>query len=349
MNKDFLIDLLSTSSPSGNEILLQKKVYDYAQTFSDEVFYDYAANVYGCINPQENYKVMLAAHSDEICLRIVSIEENGYLKVLNTGGVNFNMYLDHQVKIFNGKETIYGAVVANSNSYSSNIKASDIYIDIGATNKKEAEKYVKHGDWVLFNNDCCQLVGNKIMGRALDDRLGVFVIFEALKKVKEKGCNVSMYSVSTTNEETTSKGAYYASAKIKPNIAIAVDVTFASDFPGSAIGNSGKVILGCGPVIDSGSTLNRILNKKIAQIAEEKNIKVQYELSNGNTGTDERRIQYSCEGIPTILISIPLRNMHSPAEVASIDDLESCIDLIAEFISSLPAEGLDLDPFKEEF
>ncbi len=349
MNKDFLWDLLDTPSPSGNEIRLQRKVYNYGLEYADEMSNDYAGNVYACLNPQEAYTVMLAAHSDEICLRVVSIDERGFLKVINTGGVNYNMYLGHQVQIFNGKDSIYGAVVANSNSYSAGIKVDELYIDIGAKNKEDAQKYVKHGDWVLFNNHVCQLQNERIMGKALDDKLGLFVIFEALKKAKELNCQTKVYAVSTTNEETTSKGAYYAAMKVKPDIAIAVDVTYASDFPGSAMGKTGKVILSGGPVIDNGSTLNRLLNKKIVKVAEKHDISVQYELSNGNTGTDERRIQYADKGIPCALISIPLRNMHSPSEVADLHDLQACIDLIAYFLSEIECEGLDLNPFNEVF
>ncbi|MDO4377686.1 MAG: M20/M25/M40 family metallo-hydrolase [Erysipelotrichia bacterium] len=349
MNNDFLWDLLATSSPSGNEIQLQKKVYNYALGYADEVSNDYAGNVYACLNPQNRYTVMLAAHSDEICLRVISIDERGFLKVINTGGVNYNMYLGHQVRIFNGKDSIYGAVVANNNLYSANIKAEELYIDIGAKNKEDAQKYVKHGDWVLFNDSVCQLQNDCIMGKALDDKLGVFVIFEALKKAKELSCQTKVYAVSTTNEETTSKGAYYAAMKVKPDIAIAVDVTFASDFPGSAIGKTGKVVLSGGPVIDNGSTLNRLLNKKIIETAKKYDIDVQYELSNGNTGTDERRIQYADKGIPCALISIPLRNMHSPSEVADLHDLKACIDLIAHFLNEIEYNGLDLNPFNEVF
>lgn len=347
MEKQFLKELLLTSSPCGNEMLFQKKVMKFAEEFADEVSYDSAANVYATIGKDNSYKVMLAAHSDEIGLRVISIENNGYLKVIKTGGVSYPMYLGHQVRVFNGKEFIYGAIVANNDLYEKKVKAEDIFVDIGASSKQEAEKYVKHGDHVLFNNDYCELLENKIASRALDDKSGVFVIFEALKRAKQLQPKVCVTSVSTTNEETGSKGAYYASNKIKPDIAIAVDVTYASDFPGSATGDTGKVLLGHGPVIDNGCTLNRILNKRIAKVAKENNISVQYELTAGYTGTDEKQIQLTNLGVPTAIISIPLRNMHSPAEVISYKDLEDCIELIAQFVSSIEENGIDLDPFKE--
>ena len=347
MDKQFLEELLSTSSPSGNEVRLQEKVIKFAKEFADEVSYDNAINVYATIGKENKYNVMLAAHSDEIGLRVISIEDNGYLKVTRTGGVSYPMYLGHQVIVFNGKDTINGAIVANDDLYEKKVRAEDIFVDIGASSKQEAEKYVKHGDHILFNCSLNYLLEDKITSKALDDKSGVFVIFEALKRAKQLNPKVSVTAVSTTNEETGSKGAYYASNKVKPDIAIVVDVTFASDFPGSATGDTGKVVLSGGPVIDNGCTLNRILNKKIAEVAKQHDIAVQYELSAGHTGTDEKNIQFTNNGVPTILVSIPLRNMHSPAEVASLKDLNDCIELIAQFVASIDADGIDLDPFKE--
>jgi len=348
VNKDFLFKMLKTPSPGGCEIVLQKSIVEYMNDSVDEVRVDTAGNVYSLINTSSPYKVLLDGHIDEICLRVIDFTSDGYLKVARTGGVRACMYLGQKVRIFNGKDVIYGAVVADKDLYKKETDATDLTIDIGATSKDDAKKYVKHGDWVIFDTDVRELVNDCITARAMDDRIGVFIILEAIKKAKELGATVGVCACSVTGEETNGKGAYYAASHFKPNISIVVDVTFASDFPSSEKGDTGEVNVGGGAVIDHGVSLNRIINNKLEAVAKKYNIPIQFELSSGNTYTDEGRIQYSNIGVPTALVSIPLRNMHSPAEVGSLKDIKACIDLIAHFLCEID-EKFDANPFLEEF
>lgn len=348
MNKEFLMKMLKTPSPGGCEVVLQKKIAEYMNDAVNEVRVDTAGNVYSLINTSSTYKVLLDGHVDEICLRVVDITSDGFIKVARTGGVRTQMYLGHKVKIFNGKDVIYGAVVADRTLYKEKLAPSELTIDIGAENAQQAKQHVKHGDWVVFDTDVRELLNDCITARAMDDRIGVFIVLEAIKKAKELGTTVGVAACSVTGEETNGKGAYYAATHYKPNIAIVVDVTFASDYPSSEKGDTGEVKVGGGAVIDHGVSLNRIINNKLEAVAKKYHIPIQFELSDGNTHTDEGVIQYTNIGVPSALVSIPLRNMHSAAEVGSLKDIQACIDLLAYFLHEID-ENFDTNPFTEEF
>ena len=345
MNKEFLFELLRTGSVSGNEIELEKKIYDYMQDKADLVTVDELGNVTAVVNPDAQFKVLLAGHADEIGLMVSAVGSDGMLMVTKIGGIYTTTYPGHKVRIYTKNGVIYGAV-ANSREIAKNkdLEASDLRIDIGAKDREDALKYVELGDTVTFDTDVRELLNDCISGRALDDRIGAFIVMEALAKAKKKGASVGCYAVSTTGEETTGNGAYFSASRVKPNIAIAVDVTYTSDNCGISAADTGDISVGKGPVICNNPSIHKKVNQHLRSCAQSLNMAVQTEAASGRTGTDGDIMHKTGIGVPFALVSIPLRYMHSPAEVGSLKDIQDCIDLLAEFIVSCTAD-MNLKPF----
>ena len=345
MNKEFLFKLLRTGSVSGNEAELEKKIYDYMQDKADLVTVDELGNVTAIINPDAQFKVLLSGHADEIGLMISAVGSDGMLMVTRIGGIYTTAYPGHKVRIYTKNGILYGAV-ANSHQIAKNkeIDASDLRIDIGAKDRDDALKYVDLGDTVTFDTDVRELLNDCITGRALDDRLGAFIVMEALAEAKKKGASVGCYAVTTTGEETTGNGAYFTASRVKPNIAIAVDVTYTSDNCGISAAETGDIAVGKGPVICNNPSIHKKVNQQLRACAQKLNMELQTEAASGRTGTDGDIIHKTGIGVPFALVSIPLRYMHNPAEVGSLKDVQDCIDLLAEFFVSCTAD-MNLKPF----
>lgn len=345
MNKEFLFEMLRTGSVDGNEAELEKKIFDYMQDKADEVTVDEMGNVTAAVNPSSPFKVLLAGHADEIGLMVSAVGEDGSLMVRKIGGVNVGTYPGHKVRIYTDKGIIYGAV-ANSREISGNkdLEASGLRIDIGATDRAEALKHVQLGDTVTFDTDVRELLNDRITGRALDDRVGAYIVMEAIAEAKKRGASVGCYGVTTTGEETTGNGAYFTASRVRPDIAVAVDVTYTSDNCGISIAESGDISLGKGPVLCNNPTVHKKLNVCLRSCAEKLGMNLQTEAASGRTGTDGDTIHLTGIGVPFALVSIPLRYMHNPAEVGSLKDIQECIDLLAEFLTAC-SEDMDLRPF----
>lgn len=346
MNQEFLFEMLDTMSVSGNEIRLQKKVIKEMKPYADEIRTDNTGNVICVLNPEADFKVLLAGHIDEIGLIVTHILPDGLLKVAKAGGIHACTYPGHQVMIYHGENKIPGAVIFNDAMTKGDIKDKDLYIDIGAKDAADARKYVEEGDPVHLNTYHLPLQNGLLCARAIDDRGGAFIVLEALKKAKEMGCKIGVYAATTVGEETTMRGAYWAASRVKPDVAIAVDVTFAQDYPGTDPAESGDVKLGGGPVICNSSIANKKVNDLLKKCARENDIPYQVESFLGRTGTDADKMHQSAEGVVTALVSLPLRYMHSPSEVCQIQDIEHAINLLAVFLCVI-GKDTDLDPFAE--
>ncbi len=344
MNKQFLYTLLDSMSVSGHEIPMQKKVIEEMTPYCDRIDTDYTGNVTCILNPNAPFKVMFAGHIDEIGLIITHIRENGLLDVSKAGGIYPTVYPGHQVVVHGRHKTIYGSVIINRGMMKGDLKDSDLMIDIGAKDKADALQYVNVGDPIHLNTYHQEFINGYISARAIDDRGGAFIILEALKRAKEKGCEIGVYATTTVGEETSMRGAHWASSRIQPNVAIAVDVTYAQDYPGSTPELNGNIQLGKGPVICHSSMANKKVNDLLIAIAKEKNIPYQEETFIGRTGTDADKIHVAGPGYTTALLSLPLRYMHSPSEMCHEDDIENSIELLSEFLCHIN-ENTDLDPF----
>ena len=345
MNKDFLFEILNTASVSGNETELEKKIFHYMQDKADLVTVDELGNVTAVLNPDASFKVLAAGHADEIGLMVSAIGSDGMLMVTKIGGIYPTTYPGHKVRIHTKNGILYGAV-ANTREIAKNkeLKASDLRIDIGATDRADAQKYVELGDTVTFDTDVRELLNDRITGRALDDRLGAFIVMEALAKARAAGASVGCYAVATAGEETTGNGAYFTASRVKPNIVLAVDVTYTSDNCGISEAETGDIALGKGPVICNNPSIHKKVNEHLRFCARKLGMSIQTEAASGYTGTDGDIMHKTGIGVPFALISIPLRYMHNPAEVGSLKDVQDCIDLLAEFFTSCTAD-MNLKPF----
>ncbi len=343
-NKEFLYALLDTMSVSGHEIPLQKKVIAEMKPHCHEIRTDYTGNVVSILNPDAPFKVLLAAHIDEIGLIVTHIQEDGILRCGKAGGVRAINYPGHQVVIHGENGPIIGSVAYWHDLVKSDLKVEELRIDIGARDAADARKYVQEGDPVHFNTYHQEMINGFLSARAVDDRGCAFIILEALKRAKEYGCQIGIYAATTTGEETTGRGAYWAGSSIQPDVAIAVDVTFASDCPG-AKPDSGTVKLGGGPALCNSSIGNRKVNALLKETAAKHHIPWQIESYMGRTYTDADQLHKTSSGVTTALISLPLRYMHTPCEVCSLADIENSTELIARFLCKIGPDT-NLDPFQ---
>lgn len=345
MNKDFLMELLCSNGVSGSEAEIEKKIYDRMMLIADVVSVDEMGTVTAVVNPQAPFRVLMTGHADEIGLMVTAVTPDGFLKVTNIGGVYATTYPGHKVRIHTGKGIIYGAVVNTRElCKKEGLKASDLTIDIGAVDREDALKAVSLGDTVNFDTDVRELLNGRITGRAMDDRVGAYIVMEALTLAKERGASVGVYAAATTGEETTGNGAYFTASRVHPNIAIAVDVTYTSDYAGIDVGLTGDISVGKGPVICNNPSIHKKVNEKLLEAAAKQNMAVQIEAANGHTGTDGDIMHRTCLGVPFALVSIPLRYMHCPDEVGSLKDIQDCAELLAQFLCDC-SENMNLKPF----
>ena len=340
MNKKWLNEILNTPSPSGSEYILQRKIKQYMSEYVDEQITDDQGDLINVINPNSEIKVLLAAHADEISLIVDGYNSNGTLKVSANGGISASVYLGSHVDVVVDDEVYAGVVGTNHNiDKKGDLKASDLFIDLGMS-LEQTKELIPLGSYVVHSQSPKDLANDYFSARALDDRLGVFIINSALIKAKEKGAKIGVYSASTVGEETTTRGAYYVSNIVKPDFAIIVDVTYASDYIGSDV--RCDINVGNGGVICHGSLPNKILNKKLKDTARKLNLPIQEEVWPARTCTDGDTIIKTNDGTPIVLFSIPLRYMHSPVEIASYKDVESMIEILSEFLADI-TEKVDLN------
>lgn len=343
MDIKFIGEMINRISPSGREENLQKLLYSRYKTDFEEFTVDEQGNLTGVFNVGKNFSVMLAAHADEISLIVTGYNPDGTLQVEKNGGIRAGLYVGAKVKILTPDKIIFGAVGTNDElQKKSDVTAEDLFIDIGCDDKSEAEKLVPKGSYAVHDSSLAPLANGKYCARAFDDKIGVYIIFEAAKKARLLGADCAVYATATTGEETTGRGAYFAASKLKPDVCVTVDVTYATDYKGS--GEPGDVNIGKGGVICLGSVPNGKLNEILKKCAEELSLPVQYEVFAGRTGTDSDTMLKTCEGIPQVLFSVPLRYMHSPVEVLSERDVDGMIEILAHFIAKLN-ENVNLLPY----
>ncbi|MFD1851194.1 M20/M25/M40 family metallo-hydrolase [Oceanobacillus bengalensis] len=337
-NQEFLLELLKTPSPSSMEMEIQKKWIDYVKDFADKIITDNAGNAIGVLNPDADFKVLLAGHCDEIALVINRIDENGFLHFDKMGGINPKAAVGMRVTVlgYNGATTgVIGVNAQHHGGLKNDFDLHDLFIDCGYKSKEEASEYIQIGDLCVYKTEPEILMDRYVAGRGLDNRTGAFIVAEVLKRLSEKNVKVGVYAASTVNEETNMGGAYFAAAGIEPTMAIACDVTFATDYPGVNKNKHGDVRLEGGPVLAKGAPINIKINKLLEKAAKKLNMAVQYELTPRMTGTDADKMRLTGKGVPVSLVSLPLRYMHSPVESASFQDIDEEIDLLVTMIADL--------------
>jgi endoglucanase len=344
-SRNFLFKLLKTHSPSGNETALQKEWINYVKKFA-EVDTDEAGNAIACINKDAGFKVLLSGHADEIAMMVCRIDENGFIRFGKSGGINTQILPGLKVEILGYGGNISGVIgytLDKDRKLPASPECKDFYIDCGAKKASELAKIVRTGDYIVYKSEPEILLNDRLCCKALDDKTGSFIVAETLKRLSSKKLNVGVYAASSAGEETNLRGAYFAGARIQPDMAIACDVTFNTDTPGEDRPERPQVELGKGPALSVGSPVNVRVNELLEKAAKKSRVKLQFELTPARTCTDADKILFSGRGVPVALVSLPVRYMHSPVEIASMQDIESIIKLLVTMIENLSGKE-DLRP-----
>jgi endoglucanase len=342
---NFLRTLVNTPSPTGHEVRGQRVWLDYAKQFAEETFSDAYGNCVAVLNKGGSPRLMLAAHADEIAMSVNFISDEGFIYVRKMGGVDAAITKAQRVVIHSRNGAVKGVVgnvaphLMREEKESKVPKIHDLFIDIGAGSRKEAEKIVRIGDPITLADEFDLLRNDLAVARAFDNRIGTFAVAEALRLLKESKIKLhaEICAVSNVQEEVGLLGARQIAYSLKPDVALVVDVTHATDYPTVSKTQHGDVKIGGGPVLTHGGPNHPEVVKRIEAVAKAKKIPLQHGAMSSNSGTDTDVIFWTRGGIASALVSLPNRYMHSPVEVVSLKDLEKIPELLAAFAQSLKA------------
>jgi endoglucanase len=347
---NFLRTLVNTPSPTGHEVRGQRAWLDYAGPLADETFSDAYGNCVAVLNRGGSPRVMLAAHADEIAMAVNYIDGEGFIYVRKMGGVDAAITRAQRVVIHTRRGPVKG-VVGNVAPHLTKLegdpkppKIHELFIDIGAGSRRQAEALVRVGDPITLVDEFDLLRNGLAVGRAFDNRVGTFAVAEALRLLKESKVKLKaeVCAVSNVQEEVGLLGARQIAYSLKPDVALVVDVTHATDCPTVSKPQHGDVKIGKGPALTHGGCNHPEVVARLEAVAKAKKIPLQHEAMSASSGTDTDVIFWTRGGIASALISLPNRYMHSPVEVVSLKDLELIPQLLAAFVQSLkPGE-----PFK---
>ena len=338
----FLEKFVNTPSPSGFERPAQEVWRTYVSEFAESVRSDVQGNSIGVVNERGKPKVMLVGHCDEIGFMVRYVNEQGFIYFGMIGGVDPNIISAKRVVIYGEKGPVKGVVgriaihLQDRDDEKKVPKIHDMWIDIGAKSKEEALERISVGDPIVFDVGYEILSGDLAVARGFDDKMGAFLVAEALRLVsQEKGLKAAVYGVSSVQEEISFAGATTSAFSIDPQVAIAVDVGSATDTPAVSKEKHGDCRLGLGPIIDRGSSVSPAVEAALKRVAREKGIPFQIAASPRWTGTDADAVFKSRGGVACGLLSVPNRYMHTPVEIIHLGDLENCAKLMAAFIVQL--------------
>lgn len=344
MNIEFLKRLLSTPGPSGDEAAVARVWREEAQGFAERVSTDVRGNTFAVVEGGSP-RVLLAGHVDEIGLMVSHIDDDGFLFFRSVGGWDSQVLVGQRVRLLGRTGDVIGVVGKKpihlmKEDRDKVSKIDDLWIDIGAKTKAEALERIRLGTVGVIDVPLYEFPHGRIVSRSIDDRIGAFVVLEALRRLAEQRPAATVAAVATTQEEITMAGAAVAAFSFEPQVAIAVDVTFATDCPGIDKRQVGEAKLGGGPVLSRGSANSPVLFDMLCTVAERENIPYAVQVNPGYTGTDADAIHNTRGGVATAVISLPNRYMHSPNEMVDLSDVEQTINLIVAFIRTL---GPDTD------
>jgi tetrahedral aminopeptidase len=342
---DFLKKLLETPSPSGYERPIQDVVRNYVADFADKVSTDLHGNVIAVKNADAPLRVMLAGHCDQIGLLVQFIDSEGYLYLQTIGGWDPQQLVGQRMTVWTASGPIAGVIsrkpihLLNEDERKQVVKLKDMWLDIGAKDKAEAESLVHIGDPVTLQLGFQPMRNNFANAPAMDNKCGLWVCIEALRRASQKKLNCALYAVSTVQEEIGLRGAQTSAYGINPQVGIAVDVTHATDCPTIEKKQEGDKGLGRGPVIYRGPNMNPRVVDRLVATATAGEIPFQFGAIGRAAPNDANTIQISRGGVATGLVSIPNRYMHSAVEMISLDDIDRAADLLAAFAAGLT--GID--------
>jgi endoglucanase len=344
-SNEFLEDLLITPSPTGFEKGGVKVWKNYVEQFSDEVVTDAYGSAAAKINTSGDVAtVMLEAHCDEIGMVVQHITDNGFIYVNKLGGSDSTIARAKKVFIHNKRGRVVG-ITGNTAIHLQTTKNGggkqpawkDIYVDIGVSSKEEALELIQVGDPITYASDMEFLNDDILSGRALDNRMGGYIIAEAMRRLSERKSElkVNVIALNSVQEEVGGFGARMMSYRFMPDVALVTDVTHATDTPGIDQKEHGTVEMGNGPTIQHGGANHPSVVSFLEEVCEKSSIEVQHEATSVRTGTDTDSIFYQQTGIPSALISLPLRYMHSPVETCNMKDVEALITIMVEAVLAM--------------
>lgn len=343
-SKEFLQNYLNNASPTGDESAGQKLWLEYIKPYVDTWELDNYGTAYGIINPDSDYRVVIEGHADEISWYVNYITDKGFIHVIRNGGSDQVIAPSKRVNIHTKKGIVRGVFgwpaihtrMAKSNNPATTVE--NIFIDVGAKDKKEAEEMGIHIGCIITYDDAFEVLNDKFyIGRALDNRLGGFCIAEVARLIKKNKDKIpfGLYVVNSVQEEVGLRGATMVAETIRPHVAIVTDVTHDTHTPHIAPKKHGDVKLGEGPSIAYAPAVHSLLRDLIIETADKNKIPFQRSASSRVTGTDTDAFAYANGGVPSALISIPLRYMHTTVEMAHEKDVENVIKLIYETVKSI--------------
>ncbi|HKA59671.1 MAG TPA: M20/M25/M40 family metallo-hydrolase [Gemmatimonadales bacterium] len=341
---DFLKKLLSTPGPSGFEQAPARVWRDEVKTFADDVRADVHGNSVASLNGKGKPRVMFAGHIDEIGIQITHIDEDGFLYFSGIGGWDSQVLVGQRVLLLAREGPVHGVIGKKAihqlkkEDLDRVTKVIDLWIDIGAANRDEALGHVRVGDAGVIDTRVEEYPNGRIVSRCLDNRIGAYVAAEALRRLAaQRPKHAAVFSVASTREEIawTGSGARTSAVGIEPDVAIVVDVTHATDYPGADKKHSGDHKLGGGVVLSRGSSVSSVVFDLLVECAVQEKLPYTVQAAPRDTGTDADAIYNAMRGIPTGLVSVPNRYMHSPNEMVAIEDLDRAAALLAAFARRL--------------
>ena len=339
---DFLYKYLNNAAPTGMEVEGQKIWLEYLKPYVDTYEVDTYGSVYGVVNPEAEYKVVIEAHADEISWFVNYVTKEGYIYVVRNGGSDHQIAPSMRVNLHTKKGPVKGVFgwpaihVRKEKEDTPTLK--NICIDVGASSDKEVEEMGIHvGTIATFEDELIELNKKYFVGRALDNRAGGFMIAEVARRLSENGVKLpfGLYVVNSVQEEIGLRGAEMMSRRIKPNVAIVTDVTHDTQSPMYNKITSGDTTAGKGPAITYGPAVQNNVRDMIIEVAEKNDIAFQRLAASRTTGTDTDAFAYSDIGVASALISLPLKYMHTTVEMVHKDDVENVIRLIYETVCQM--------------
>jgi endoglucanase len=345
---EFLKRLLDAPGPSGFETAAARVWRAEAEAFARDVTIDVAGNSYATVGRGGGPVIMLAGHVDEIGLMVTHVDEEGFLYVDGIGGWDPQVLVGQRIRFLTNKGDVVGVVgkkpihLIKPEEKEKAVKISDLWVDVGARGRDDAvARGVRVGDPGIVDAGLVELGGGLIASRAVDNRIGAYVVLEVLRALSaDEGMGAEVTAVATAQEEIGyhGGGARTSAYKLDPRIAIAVDLTFSTDAPGVEKKQVGEHKLGSGPVLSRGSAIHPIVFERLAAIAEAEGIPYTIQGSPRMTSTDADAIYLQRAGVPTAVVSVPNRYMHSPNEVVDLADVDATVRLIGAFCRSVAAD-----------
>ena len=337
------MNLLRAPGPSGHESVPAKVWRDYCKSFAEEVGGDRVGSSFARVaGTADGLTVAVVGHIDEIGLHISHIEDDGYLRFGQVGGWDPSVLIGQRVRIRTREGDVPGVIgrkpihLLKDDDRRKVPELKELHIDIGAKDSEEAGKLVRIGDVAVIDAEPVEFRHDRVISRSLDNRVGCYVAAESARLVAESGSAPGdVLALAVTQEETTFAGARTSAFAHDPDVAIVVDLTFATDQPGIELGAITKHPLDSGPVIARGTSLHPLVFEQLYEAAEAESIPFTLESLGKGTGTDADAIHLSRAGIPTGLVSIPCRYMHTPVEMVSLADIDAAARLIAAFARRL--------------